>query len=230
MPNYTPVQLYLLSRYFVDNIHRPYPSKEEVERLSKEAGITVKQAEVWFGNRRKRLRRRTMDLADVPCLPKDRDIDKLGRVYVETLNHAQTQSWHAGYLKEKDTRLKAASQAAQPTQPRAEPEQISPFQAPVAYHSPDYVPLHFRPGVTRSNAYPAPSQGVSQYGVPIYSAAEREREREAMQQRQEYEAQRRRFGEMQYREGMDTMQGLGALGEGPGVGGVAMGYAQTQMY
>ena len=44
----------LLNEWFNEHIHSPYPTNEEKERLAMKGGITVKQVNAWFSNRRNR--------------------------------------------------------------------------------------------------------------------------------------------------------------------------------
>ena len=47
-------QIDILQEWFFDNIENPYPSTEQKQFLSELTGLTVKQIQRWFGNRRKR--------------------------------------------------------------------------------------------------------------------------------------------------------------------------------
>jgi hypothetical protein len=44
----------LLNDWFDDHLNNPYPTMEEKERLAISGGITVKQVNAWFSNRRNR--------------------------------------------------------------------------------------------------------------------------------------------------------------------------------
>ncbi|RNA33556.1 pre B cell leukemia transcription factor 1 [Brachionus plicatilis] len=44
----------IMNDWFQDHIHNPYPTMEEKEKLARLGGITVKQVNAWFSNRRNR--------------------------------------------------------------------------------------------------------------------------------------------------------------------------------
>ncbi|CAF0722249.1 unnamed protein product [Brachionus calyciflorus] len=44
----------IMNDWFEDHFNNPYPTLEEKEKMAKQAGITVKQVNAWFSNRRNR--------------------------------------------------------------------------------------------------------------------------------------------------------------------------------
>ncbi|GIQ89126.1 hypothetical protein KIPB_011525, partial [Kipferlia bialata] len=66
MGKYEASQLYVLSNFFVGHLTHPYPTREEVKDLGEKCALPTKRVDVWFGNRRKRLRRRTLNLLESP--------------------------------------------------------------------------------------------------------------------------------------------------------------------
>ena len=54
--NFTKRVQKVLKDWLKNNMHNPYPSQQQKEQLAREAGITSKQVQIWFSNRRTRMK------------------------------------------------------------------------------------------------------------------------------------------------------------------------------
>ncbi|GCA62002.1 hypothetical protein KIPB_000469 [Kipferlia bialata] len=117
MPTYTAVQLYTLSDWLVNHIARPYPTKAELLELSERTGLPIKKCEVWFGNRRKRLRQRVEErlTAAMPQVPQYNKEECLGVMYLLYVTLAQDTAWHVGTGRGVDRKAGLKRERPQPT-------------------------------------------------------------------------------------------------------------------